>query len=147
MRGLPARLGKGFFDPVASPTKESLRALLWNLQSRGFPSPCTLDRDDEHMRPPHLFVIPPKELSRSLGNPPTADCSGHNQRAFMPLGTQTKEPSRPLETRPGITNPGPPAGISRLLPTKAVPWNPSLEEGGWRQEVTNGNGRASLRSV
>lgn len=89
MRGITARLGKGFFDPVASPTKESLRALLWNLQSRGFPSPCTLDRDDEHMRPPHLFVIPPKELSRSLGNPPTADCSGHNQRAFMPLGTQT----------------------------------------------------------
>ena len=136
MRGMTARLGKGFFDPVASPTKESLRALLWNLQSRGFPSPCTLDRDDEHMRPPHLFVIPPKELSRSLGNPPTADCSGHNQRAFMPLGTQT-----------GECKPRPPAGISRLQPTKAVPWNPSLEEGGWRQEVTNGNGRASLRSV
>ena len=45
MRGITARLGKGFFDPVASPTKESLRALLWNLQSRGFPSPCTLDLD------------------------------------------------------------------------------------------------------
>lgn len=46
MRGMTARLGKGFFDPIASPTKESLRALLWNLQSRGFPSPCTLDRDN-----------------------------------------------------------------------------------------------------
>lgn len=46
MRGMTPRLGKGFFDPVASPTKESLRALLWNLQSRGLPSPCTLDRDN-----------------------------------------------------------------------------------------------------
>lgn len=147
MRGITARLGKGFFDPVASPTKESLRALLWNLQSRGFPSPCTLDRDDEHMRPPASVRHPSKGAFALPWNPPTADCSGHNQRAFMPLGTQTKEPSCPLETRPGIANPGPPAGISRLLPTKAVPWNPSLEEGGWRQEVTNGNGTASLRSV
>ncbi len=65
MRGITARLGKGFFDPVASPTKESLRALLWNLQSRGFPSPCTLDRDDEHMRPPHLS----SSLQRSFRAP------------------------------------------------------------------------------
>ena len=40
MRGITARLGKGFFDPVASPTKESLRALLWNLQSRSLPAPA-----------------------------------------------------------------------------------------------------------
>jgi hypothetical protein len=89
MRGITARLGKGFFDPVASPTKESLRALLWNLQSRGFPSPCTLDRDDEHMRPPHLFVIPPKELSRSLGT----------HRPLFAAVT-TKGLSCPLEPRP-----------------------------------------------
>lgn len=96
MRGITARLGKGFFDPVASPTKESLRALLWNLQSRGFPSPCTLDRDDEHARPPRLFVIPPKERSRSLGT----------HRPLIAAAT-TKGLSCPLEPRPGITNPGP----------------------------------------
>lgn len=136
MRGITARLGKGFFDPVASPTKESLRALLWNLQSRGFPSPCTLDRDDEHMRPPHLFVIPQRSFRAPL----------ETHRPLIAAAT-TKGLSCPLEPRPGIANPGPPAGISRLRPTKAVPWNPSLQEGGWRQEVTNGNGRASLRSV
>lgn len=46
MRGHTARLGKGFFStPLHPPAKEGLRALLWNLQSRGLPSPCTLDRD------------------------------------------------------------------------------------------------------
>ena len=89
MRGITARLGKGFFDPVASPTKESLRALLWNLQSRGFPSPCTLDRDDEHTRPPRVFIIPPKELSRSLGT----------HRPLIAAAT-TKGLSCPLEPRP-----------------------------------------------
>lgn len=151
MRGMTARLGKGFFDPVASPTKESLRALLWNLQSRGFPSPCTLDRNDEHMRPPHLFVIPPKELSRSLGTHRPLIAAATTKGLSCPLEPRPKSPtlwlSGPLETRPGIANPGPPAGISRLQPTKAVPWNPSLQEGGWRQEVTNGSGPASLRSA
>lgn len=37
MRGMTARLGKGFFDPVASPTKKGLRALLWNLQTGALP--------------------------------------------------------------------------------------------------------------
>ena len=146
MRGMTARLGKGFFDPVASPTKESLRALLWNLQSRGFPSPCTLDRGNAIPLMRKCFC-PAKGDFILPWKPMTAGCSGHNQGAFMPLGAQTKEPSRPLETRPGIANPGPPAGISRLQPTKAVPWNPSLQEGGWRQEVTNGSGPASLRSA
>lgn len=59
-----------------------------------------------------------------------------DQRAIVPFGNQT-----------GECEPRPPAGISRLQPTKAVPWNPSLQEGGWRQEVTNGSGPGSLRSA
>lgn len=146
MRGNTARLARGISSPLHPPDQGEPSCPPVEPPEQEPSRPCTLDRDDEHMRPPHLFVIPPRSFALPW-NPPTADCSGHNQRAFMPLGTQTKEPSCPLETRPGIANPGPPAGISRLLPTKAVPWNPSLEEGGWRQEVTNGNGRASLRSV
>lgn len=129
MRGMTARLGKGFFDPVASPTKESLRALLWNLQSRGLPSPCTLDRDNTNPRMRKCFC-PAKGDFILPWKPMTADCSGHNQRAFVPFGNQT-----------GDCEPRPPAGISRLQPTKAVPWNPSLQEGGWQQEVTSGSGQ------
>ena len=80
MRGMTARLGKGFFDPVASPTKESLRALLWNLQSRGLPSPCTLDRGNTISRMRKCFC-PSQRRFHSPLEPMTADCSGHNQRA------------------------------------------------------------------
>jgi hypothetical protein len=87
---MTARLGKGFFDPVASPTKESLRALLWNLQSRGFPSPCTLDRD---VAVSAIRGIAPS-LQRSLRAPlkPIDRCfgSGFDQRAFMPFGNQIR---------------------------------------------------------
>lgn len=44
MRGITARLARGASPPLHPQTKGGLRALLWNLQSRGFPSPCTLDR-------------------------------------------------------------------------------------------------------
>lgn len=41
MCGLTVRtLGKGCFAPVASPTKEGLRAPLWNPQSRSRPAPA-----------------------------------------------------------------------------------------------------------
>ncbi len=88
MRGMTARLGKGFFVPVASRTKESLRALLWNLQSRGLPSPCTLDRGNTISRMRKCFC-PSQRRFHSPLEPMTADCSGHNQRAFVPFGNQT----------------------------------------------------------
>lgn len=130
-------LGKGRFAPVASP-------------DQGEPS-C----------PP----VEPPEQGISLPMHPGPGCCNirHTRHCTIP----SKEPSRSLEThrplfrqrlRPkgfhalwkpdqGVATPEPPAGISGLLPTKAVPWNPSLEEGGWREEVTSGSGRASSRSV
>lgn len=68
MRGNTARLARGASPPLHPQTKESLRALLWNLQSRGFPSPCTLDRDNTNP-PVRKCFAPPKEISFSLGNP------------------------------------------------------------------------------
>lgn len=101
MRGITARLGKGFFDPVASPTKESLRALLWNLQSRGLPSPCTLDRDNTNPRMrkcilprQRRFHSPLETHDRWLQRPqPRGFHAPRNpdQRAFVPFGNQTGE--------------------------------------------------------
>lgn len=137
MRGITARLARGASPPLHPQTKESLRALLWNLQSRGFPSPCTLEPGRCSIRHTRHCTIPSKEPSRSL-------------ETHRPLFRQRLRPKgfhalwKPDQ---GVATPEPPAGISGLLPTKAVPWNPSLPEGGWREEVTSGSGRALLRSV
>lgn len=40
MRGNTARLARGISSPLHPQTKESLRALLWNLQSKGLPAPA-----------------------------------------------------------------------------------------------------------
>ncbi len=58
---------------------------------------------------------PPKEISFSLGTHDRCFDGGIDHRAFMPFGNQIR----------GVATPEPPAGISRLQPTKAVPWNPS----------------------
>ncbi len=90
MRGITARLARGASPPLHPQTKESLRALLWNLQSRGFPSPCTLDRD---VAISAIRGIAPS-LQRSLRAPlkPIDRCfgSGFDQRAFMPFGNQIR---------------------------------------------------------
>lgn len=97
MRGITARLGKGFFDPVASPTKESLRALLWNLQSRGFPSHAPWTG--------MMNICAPRICSSSLQRSFRAPLETH--RPLIAAAT-TKGLSCPLEPRPGIANPGPP---------------------------------------
>ena len=67
MRGITARLARGASPPLHPQTKESLRALLWNLQSRGLPAPAPWLGVGEYACPPRIFVTPPKEPSCSLG--------------------------------------------------------------------------------
>lgn len=81
---------QGVILPRCIPTtKESLRALLWNLQSGGFPSPAPWTgpchaacRGMTSSPPREPSALPWKPIDRCFGG-------GIDQRAFMPLGTQT----------------------------------------------------------
>lgn len=69
MRGYPRGLARGYFIPVASPDQGEPSCPPLEPPEQEPSRPCTLDRDNEHTRPPRLFVIPPREISFSLGNP------------------------------------------------------------------------------
>lgn len=146
MRGHTARLGKGFFRPRCIPDQGELSRPPVEPPEQGISLPMHPGPGWRNSRSRGLRIIPSKEPSRSLETHRPLFGSGFDQRAFMPLGTLTKEPQSlrclPFGNQTGESEPRPPAGISRLQPTKAVPWNPSLPEGGWREELTSGSGRA-----
>lgn len=116
MRGITARLARGASPPLHPQPKESLRALLWNLQSRGFPSPCTLDRAMP-IREWRNGTSPSREISFSLGT---------HDRCFG--GGIDQGLSCPLETRSGLAtlNPGRHFGLHR--PRRSL--EPFILEGG-----------------
>gem|GEM_PF-6643592 len=120
MRGNTARLARGASPPLHPQTKGGLSRPPLEPPEQEPSRPCTLDGIVQHTRPPRVLHIPPKEPSRSLGT-------------HRPLFRQRLRPKgfhalwKPDQ---GVATPEPPAGISGLLPTKAVPWNPSLRRAG-----------------